>query len=66
MLASPVSFQRFQPITPNGAQVGEARSSLQPAQTFARLLFDSAKPSGSKALLDGLGFRGSERPNHIR
>jgi hypothetical protein len=66
MLAGPVPFQCFQAVAPNGAQIGETRGCVQPAQPLPRLLFNPAKLPAAKSFVDRLGFRASERANHTR
>src|ERR1039458_3008281 len=64
VLTGPVALQRLQPVAPNGAQIGEARGAIQPAQPLARLFFDPAKLPAPKSFVDRPGLRASERTNH--
>lgn len=64
VLANAVTFQSFEPVSPNGSQVIETRRCMEPSKPFATSPLNAAKLAAAEAVVQCFGLFASKRSNH--
>ena len=60
VLTDAVALQRFEPVTPDGAQVVKISRSMKPTEPFPRSTLDALKFTAAEAVMERLGFCASK------
>jgi hypothetical protein len=64
VLPKAVTFQSFEPVSPNGSQVIETGRCMEPSKPFSTSPLNAAKLAAAEAVVQCLRLFASKRSNH--